>query len=553
MMNYWLFLASLFAFISMAIGFFVDVNGYFIPSFLACIILSISFFLTSRGRFEASWHLVLTLPMLIVTFLPIFNSSVLPSCLILFLVAQTIVFILFTERKILFSFLIFYNVSAIICCYFLFSNNGQNYNSAPLLNIVNLTFGLLLQFNAMLLLQKKREQSQNSIIENENKFRSIFEENPLGILLSNANTFLDKEINSRYSEMFGYTPEEVKQLKISQFTYKEDINAHKPYFKNLIEGKKKYIEFEKRYVHKNGSIFWAKTSVAVVRDKNGKPSYHIAMIQDITQSKAQEEKIQQLLQELQNLNTDLEEKIQIRTANLQKANEKLQQSNEDLEQFAYIASHDLQEPLRMVGNFVQLLKRRYSNKIDDSGKEYIQFAVEGVTRMSELMKGLLEYSRVGQVGTGFQKVCLNNLITSKLLDINQLIKDKGAEVIISDFPDDIICEPIQLGIVFYNLIVNALKFNDKNNPTIHIGFFEDKDIYTISIKDNGIGINEEYQSKVFEIFKRLNNRDDYQGNGIGLALCKKIILRHGGKIWFESQINQGTTFYFTISKTLAIE
>ena len=172
--------------------------------------------------------------------------------------------------------------------------------------------------------------------------------------------------------------------------------------------------------------------------------------------------------------------------------------------------------------------------------------------MSKLIQNLLKYSRVGRKEAELRSAKLDRIIEAKLFGLRQKIEEKEAEVIIKDIPKNIYCEPDQIGMVFYNLITNALKFT-KNSPKLEIGFQEKNEDYLFYVKDNGIGIEQVYNTKVFEIFKRLHRREDYEGTGIGLALCKKIIARHGGRIWFESEINQGTIFYFTISKSLKNE
>ncbi len=231
--------------------------------------------------------------------------------------------------------------------------------------------------------------------------------------------------------------------------------------------------------------------------------------------------------------------------------EELHRSNQELEQFAYIASHDLQEPLRMVGSFVQLLEKKYSDKIDDAGKEYINFAVDGVNRMSGLIKGLLSFSRVGRQHANFEKCNLNMIVEKKMLDIRKYIQERSAKINVEHLPEIVYCDPTQIGAIFYNLIVNAIKFNRKEQPTVDIQLFEeDQDQWTFKVSDNGIGISNEYQARVFEIFKRLNSTQEFKGSGIGLALCKRIIENHEGKIWFESVEGEGTTFFFSISKHL---
>ena len=270
-----------------------------------------------------------------------------------------------------------------------------------------------------------------------------------------------------------------------------------------------------------------------------------------TEIASQKKEIEHLVMELQSQNELLEEKVKERTKNLELVNKDLIRSNKDLEQFAYIASHDLQEPLRMVGNFVQLLEYKYKKKIDQDGRDYIRFTVEGVQRMSSLIKSLLSYSRVGRSDSTFSNTDLNTIVKNKTQDLSLLIKEKNVEMTIHPLPNLIICEKEQMGIVFYNLINNAIKFNKKDLRKVEVGLVEEDDNYwTFYVKDNGIGIEMNYRQKVFEIFKRLNRRDEFEGTGIGLAICKRIVNRHDGNIWFESETDKGTTFYFTISKKL---
>lgn len=236
---------------------------------------------------------------------------------------------------------------------------------------------------------------------------------------------------------------------------------------------------------------------------------------------------------------------------LKEYNHELKRSNKDLEQFAYIASHDLKEPLRMIGNFSGLLARSYKSKLDDDAHEYIEFIEDGVHRMSNLINSLLTYSRVGRKEMKFINIDLNKLVEVKLFDLSELIKDKNAQIEIDPLPT-IFGEKEQIGMVFYNLVNNGMKFNKKEQPTIHIKHHEhaEQGFWKFSVKDNGIGIKPQYQQQIFEIFKRLHNKRDFEGTGIGLSVCQKIIYRHGGKIWLESIPGEGTTFYFTISKAL---
>jgi signal transduction histidine kinase/ligand-binding sensor domain-containing protein len=270
--------------------------------------------------------------------------------------------------------------------------------------------------------------------------------------------------------------------------------------------------------------------------------------------RTQKVQIETLVDELKNQNNHLEEIVKERTKTLERSNLDLIRSNKDLEQFAYVASHDLQEPLRTIGSFTQILTRKYQKEIGADGQLYMANIVDGVKRMSELIKSLLNYSRLGRDDVQFSMENPHDIIKDKMVDLGLVIQEKNAEIIIGVLPEKILCEPNQIGVVFYNLMNNGLKFNTKPNPKITIQLEkEDKDYWTFSVADNGIGIDEAYKEKVFEIFKRLNHVSKFEGTGIGLAFCKRILLRHEGDIWFKSTLGEGTTFYFTIHKHIKQE
>ncbi|HLP73053.1 MAG TPA: ATP-binding protein [Bacteroidales bacterium] len=221
-------------------------------------------------------------------------------------------------------------------------------------------------------------------------------------------------------------------------------------------------------------------------------------------------------------------------------------SNKELAEFAYVASHDLQEPLRMVTSFMQLLSTRYKDKLDDNALEYIQFAVDGAKRMYDLLNGLLAYSRVHTKGTPFRKVDTNHVLSNVLSNLTFLIKERRAEIKFNDLPV-VIADETQLTQLFQNLIQNSIKFSTKP-PRIYISSTSVPDHYMFSIKDEGIGIESQYFEKIFKIFQRLMPKEHYDGIGIGLAICKRIVERHNGEIWLESELGKGSTFYFTIPK-----
>ncbi len=226
--------------------------------------------------------------------------------------------------------------------------------------------------------------------------------------------------------------------------------------------------------------------------------------------------------------------------------ENLQRSNEELERFAYVASHDLQEPLRMVASYTQLLERRYKGQLDERADKYIYYAVDGAKRMQNLINDLLDFSRISTRGDEFTQTDTNEVVKNALKNLQARIDETGAQIKIGNLPL-INADSSQIERLFLNLIGNALKFiKPDEKPLIEINAQKQKDKYLFSIKDNGIGIDEKFNEKVFIIFQRLHGAAQYKGTGIGLAICKRIVQRHEGEIWFESEENKGTTFFFTL-------
>ena len=234
-------------------------------------------------------------------------------------------------------------------------------------------------------------------------------------------------------------------------------------------------------------------------------------------------------------------------SNLEKTMLNLERSNKELEQFAYVASHDLQEPLRMVSSFTQLLEKRYAHQLDADAREFIAFAVDGATRMQKLINDLLDFSRITTRGKEFTKLDATTILGYALSNLHEKIKENGAIVTNDELPF-IKGDESQLIRLFQNLIGNAIKFRSEESPRIHISFQTIPDYWQISVKDNGIGINPEYNERIFQIFQRLGNIKKYPGTGIGLAVCKRIVERHGGIIWVESEEGKGSIFHFTIKK-----
>jgi PAS domain S-box-containing protein len=223
----------------------------------------------------------------------------------------------------------------------------------------------------------------------------------------------------------------------------------------------------------------------------------------------------------------------------------LQRSNAELEQFAYVASHDLQEPLRMVASYAELLAERYRGKLDDKADKYIGYAVDGAKRMQRLVNDLLAYSRVGRRDDPAKPTDMNRVVQDVLQGLRGVIGDTHAEVEIGTLPT-VMADDGQIAQVLQNLIGNALKFRGKEQVRIRIDAKSAPQGWLFSVQDNGIGIEAQYSERVFQMFQRLHDRETYEGNGIGLTIAKKIIERHGGRIWFESEPGRGTTFFFTL-------
>jgi PAS domain S-box-containing protein len=224
----------------------------------------------------------------------------------------------------------------------------------------------------------------------------------------------------------------------------------------------------------------------------------------------------------------------------------LERSNRELEQFAYVASHDLQEPLRMVASYTQLLARRYQGKLDADADEFIGFAVDGARRMQELITDLLTYSRVGSRALELKSVQANRTVDRVIGDLGSAIRDSDASVTRDDLPT-VQADPTQLEQLFRNLIANGIKFRRPDvPPEVHVSARRDVAAWSFEVRDNGIGIEPQYLDRIFVLFQRLHSRAEYPGTGIGLAICKKIVERHGGTMTVQSRPGQGTTFEFTL-------
>jgi PAS domain S-box-containing protein len=279
--------------------------------------------------------------------------------------------------------------------------------------------------------------------------------------------------------------------------------------------------------HASGKVTDVLYNATVYRDESGRVVGVFAAARDVTELKRAE---RALLQAEAYLRTEKEE---------------LARSNADLEQFAYVASHDLQEPLRMVASYTQLLARRYHGRLDADADEFIGFAVDGANRMQQLITDLLAFSRVGTRGAEFAPTDCGAAFDEAVANLKVGIEESGAQVSAEALPT-VMADRAQIAQLFQNLIGNAIKFHGAEPPRVLVSAVESDREWVFSVRDNGIGIDPSYFDRIFVIFQRLHGKEEFPGTGIGLALCKKIVARHGGRIWVESGAGDGTTFHFTI-------
>lgn len=388
-------------------------------------------------------------------------------------------------------------------------------------------------------LQMQNEElrgAQEELAKLYHEYHELYNEAPTGYFSLDKNGNI-RNVNIKGTELLGLEKERIIGRSLIRFIQKEYRND---YF-NALNHAINTTENQEVEIQLNGHEvpFYVHIEIMPVFNKYDE-KYRITII-DISDRKKAEE-------ELRLAHDNLEEKVEKRTIELKEAIEALEHSNEELQQFAYVASHDLQEPLRTIASFTQLLERRYKGKFDSDADEFMDFIVDAAVRMKEQIEGLLEYSRIATQAGKFEPVDTDEIVnqTIKLLDTS--INEANAELTYEKLPV-VNIDAKQLQRVFQNLISNAIRFRKCEEPLqVHISSYKSEDgkEYVFSVQDNGIGIEEQYSERIFTIFQRLHTRDEYQGTGIGLSIVKRIIERHGGRIWVESEFGVGSTFYFTI-------
>jgi PAS domain S-box-containing protein len=420
-----------------------------------------------------------------------------------------------------------------------------------------------------------------SISSAETPYRVIIEEMNEGAVVLSADGVV-LYCNRRFAELVSVAPEQIAGSWFKQFFQNKDLQKYNDLLQAGLKGK---TDGELTYI-KNGNTHPIHLHLSFSPLPPELLGDVCIMAADITELKQKEEELrrshetleQQVIERTKELTEAVEELANKQRVALKMMNDavearntldilnkeltfqnvekvkrakELENANKDLEQFAYVASHDLQEPLRMISSFTQLLERKYKDKLDQDANEYIHFVVDGASRMQKLLINLLDFSRISTRAKTFVHVDTKTIVGQAISILHQSVSANNALLSCDDLPV-VKADEAQILRVFQNLIENAIKFKRKTPgsefPKIHIACTKQDNMYRFSVADNGIGIEMQYHDKVFSVFQRLHSARDYAGTGIGLSICKRIVERHGGTIWFESVANEGTTFYFTIPK-----
>ena len=358
-------------------------------------------------------------------------------------------------------------------------------------------------------LETERKRMEEVLRESEAKYSTLVENSRDGIVILQGGVM--KFVNTASLEIVGYTPEELLGIDFLKMVTPEDREMVMRRYADRMAGKEVPSIYEMALIRKDGITVPVEVNATFI-NYEGRPA-DLVVIRDITERKW--------------------------------AEEELRRSNQELEHFAYIASHDLQEPLRMVSSYTQLLAQRYKDKLDADADEFIHYIEDGVSRMRALINGLLVYSRVGTSGAAFELTDCEAAFDCALTNLQVAVDGSGAVITHHPLPV-VMADASQLTQVFQNLIGNAIKFCSQELPRIHVAAEPRGNEWLFSIRDNGIGIDPQYHDRIFDMSQRLHSRTKYPGSGIGLAICDKVLKRHGGRIWVESQTGKGAAFYFTI-------
>jgi PAS domain S-box-containing protein len=368
-----------------------------------------------------------------------------------------------------------------------------------------------------------RKLAEEETVQARAYLESSLESIPDGVLLLDEQARF-RYVNPTYLGWLGRSPEDFIGKRVPEvsppFASPETAKTIADRAERRIRTGEPIVGAEVEMIGKDGKPIPVSYSAAPITTEEGDTLGEVVFVKDMTEAKQAETQMKRTMEDLA-------------------------RSNRELEQFAYVASHDLQEPLRMISSYTQLLARRYRDQLDQDAHEFIGYAVDGAERMQRLINDLLAYSRVGTRGQPFEETDCARALDRAIDNLQLLIDDTGADITCDALPA-VMADESQMIELFQNLLGNAIKFHGQAPPRVHVGAQRQEDEWVFSVTDNGIGIDPEYHDRIFVIFQRLHARGEYTGTGIGLAICKRIVERHGGRIWVESQPGEGSTFYFTI-------
>lgn len=500
-----------------------------------------------------------------------------------------------------------------------------------------------------------KREAEMAQVESETLFRNLFEKNPLGVVIGDAEGNLLR-CNEHFAEIVGYSVEELNQMTFMDLTHPDEIKHEWEVVNKAMEDRLPLMFMEKRYIHRDGHVVWTNLNMSFVYNDDGTLRLVMGMIEDITEKRKIRLKLEQneefqkailstlpdlkfringegifvdhysspnniqdllvppeeflgkklsdilptylaeatiknikkvfetgdlqtfeymlpvrgdMLHFEMRLNAINEEEViavirnvsernwaQVELKNkIRELDEKNRQlkhyidSNMQLENFAYIASHDLREPLRTMATFAQLLEKKYKDQLDETAKTYIEFVVQGARNLNNLIEDLLVYSRIQSQENRQETIILENLLREVMDGLKDNIEEQGAKVTFGRLPFEVKANPSRLKQLFQNLLANAVKFRKNDvTPEISVLCREDGSYWEFEVRDNGIGIDPEFHDKIFLLFKKLHSRKNFQGTGLGLAICKKVVEQMGGNIWLKSEAEKGASFFFTMPK-----
>jgi PAS domain S-box-containing protein len=395
---------------------------------------------------------------------------------------------------------------------------GNEFPVEVRLNPIETTDGLMVLNVIVDVSERKRVDAEKKIAQEQ--FRLAVEACPSGMVMVDRLGQIVM-VNAEIERMFGYTRQELIGHSVDILVPPRARSTHPQFRSEFVVSpgtRAMGVGRDLSGLRKDGREFPVEVALNPIETSAG--LVVLSVIVDISERKAVEQALAQQTKELQ-------------------------RSNAELEEFAYVAAHDLQEPLRMIASYTELLCQRYEGRLDDKADKYIHYAVDGAKRMQRLINDLLTYSRVGTPGKSAQPIQSGAVLRRVLESMRDKLEEAQADVVCGVLPM-VRADETQLGQLFQNLISNALKFRSERPPRIKLDAVDRNAEWIFSVEDNGIGIDRQYADRIFQMFQRLHERGKYEGSGIGLAIAKKIVQRHGGRIWFESLLGMGTTFYFTL-------